>query len=139
VAGPKNSFLQSLGEGAPLPPIDPEDLKRIRDYFQTVRAKLAKAPGLQDGTPEEPRFGVQLNLIAEHCSPGANVEALFFRYSILEMLTRQGLLSPWRHGEEFDDFVFNVFASYPSHLGRSETKLDVEALPQHIREKSREK
>lgn len=94
------------------------------------------APGVsyQAGKPGQPAGGVDGDLIAEHCSVGANVEAVFFRHAIMQMLARQGLLAPWQHGEEIEDFVFQVFATYPFHLGSSETKLDVEALLQHIRD-----
>ena len=129
-----SSLVDRFRDSPQLPTVDPEDLKRIRDYFREARAKLLGTRGLYRGEREEPTFGVQDNLIAEHLSPGADAQVVFMRFSLLEMLARKGLLNSWQHGEELEDFVYKVFATYPFGLGHSESKLDVDALLQHIRD-----
>jgi hypothetical protein len=125
-------MYESLCSGAPAPPVEPEDVKRVWQFIRTTQQKQANARGPREagGSSAEGAVSIQDNLVAEHCSPGANASAVFFRCQMLALLMKQRLLAPWQHGEEIDDFLFQVFASYPLHVGN----FDVEALLQHIRE-----
>ena len=98
----------------PPPRVNPDDLKRVWLLQKTVRSSI------------------QADIFAEHCSPGADVKAVWFRSSFLHLLVRQGLLAPWLDGDNPAEFLFEVFATYPVHLG----DFDPKALLQHIREKS---
>ena len=76
-------------------------------------------------------FGIASDLLARHCSPGADVPAVMFRCQFFLLLVQQGLLAPWLDGDKPSEFLFKVFAAYPVHVG----KFDTETLLQHIREK----
>ena len=49
------------------------------------------------------------------CSPGANVLAVWYRASILEVLQMlpENPLTPWSHRGELDDAVFQIAATFP--------------------------
>lgn len=128
-----HSVYESLRNGAPAPPVEPEDLKRVWQLIQTAQQKVADALGSHEaaGTSGKPGVSIMADRVAEHCGPGANASAVFFRCQMLALLLKQGLLASWQQGEEPNDFLFQVFATYPLHLG----EFDVEALLQHIRER----
>lgn len=126
------SFLQSLNGGAIAPAVNPEDLKRLWKFVESTRANLASRQGTNAAPPSNSTFGIQADLLAAQCSPGANTGAVMFRCSFLGMCAQQGLLAAWQHGKELDEFVFQVFADYPLHMG----KFDLEALLQYLREQA---
>lgn len=126
------SFFQSLRSGAPAPPVDPQDLKRAWEFQRSVLANAPPPPAERNGARGEQSIGVSVDALAKHCSPGANVGAIGFRCWMLDLLLKQGLLTPWQHREEIDDILFEVFATYPLHV----SELNFESLLQHIREKS---
>ena len=114
------SFYENLRSGIPAPPVDPNDSKSLWEFVRT---------GLR---PAE-SVGFAHDLLAEHCSPGADVPAVMFRCSFFMLFMKQGLLAPWLDGDKPSEFLFQVFATYPVHVG----KFDTETLLQHIREKER--
>jgi hypothetical protein len=103
VADPR-SVYESVRSGAPAPPVEPEDVKRVWQLIRTTRQRLANARGPREagGSSGEVAVGIQDNLVAEHCSPGANSSVVFFRCQMLGVFLKQGLLAPWQHGEEID-------------------------------------
>ena len=123
------SLYNNLRSGIPVPQIDPDDLKRVWEFLRTVQATFSSRQGEKAGAPAE-SFGIQSDLLAEHCSPGANVPAVMFRCQFLQLLVQKGLLAPWLQGGEPDEFLFGVFAAYPVHVG----EFDTDALLRHIRE-----
>ena len=127
------SFLQNLRNGDPAPPVDPDDLKRVWEIVRTVRGKLASPQSETRAASGLAPFGIDRDLLATHCSPGANVASVMFRYQFLQGFIQLGLLAPWVHGEHPDEFLFQVFATYPVHIG----EFDNASLLQHIRESSR--
>jgi hypothetical protein len=99
--------------GEPPPQVDPDDLKRV---WRRQR-EFAILPSIRAAA------------FAKDLSPSADVKAVWFRASFLHMLIRQGLLAPWVGGDEPAGILFEVFATYPVHLG----DFDTEPLLRHIR------
>ena len=126
MASPR-SFYENLRSGVPAPPVDADDLKRVWEFVKAVRRR-----GETDAVRHGGSVGIQADLLAEHCSPGANVPAVMFRCQFLQLVVEQGLLAPWLHGGEPDEFLFQVFAAYPVHVG----EFDTASLLRHIRENS---
>ena len=126
------SFFQSLKGGGPAPAVDPENLKRVWKFFESLRAEVASRNSEENRSSGPSPLGVEADILAQQCSPGANIGAVTFRCQCLQMFSKEGLLAPWQHGEELEDIVFEVFAAYPVHIG----KFDSEALLKDLREKS---
>jgi len=127
------SFFENLRSGVPAPPVDRDDLKRAWELVSRFRAEHSSCQNEAGATPGSETFGIDSRLLAEHLSPGANLAAVMFRCGFLQLLIQQGLLAPWLHGEKLDEFLFEVFATYPIHIG----EFDEASLLRHIRENSR--
>ena len=77
-------------EGEPVPPVDPEDLKRRRNTWkQHLTCDAARAAQSEEA-----------NSVA--------VTHRFRMVSSLEGFNHGQLLAPWKHGEDLDDAVFRV-------------------------------
>jgi hypothetical protein len=98
-------FWRSKGDVAA---VDAADLKAVRAFSREVQA----ATGGQGSM-------VELELYRRVCSPGADVDAVWYRASmlgLLEMLPQmspESPLTPWTHNGELDDAVFQVAATFP--------------------------
>jgi hypothetical protein len=79
-------------DGESIPPVDPEDIKRF------WKVKPPWRPG---------------NDVESACSPGADVVAVYRRWMMIQALITLKLLSPWQQGEELDDAVFRIAATFP--------------------------
>jgi hypothetical protein len=90
--------FKTYAEGEPIPSVDPEDIKR----FWHVK------PPWRHG-----------NDVQSACSPGADVAAVFRRWAMIDTLTIYKLLTPWQHGEDLDDGVFRIAATFPLRELRS--------------------
>ena len=123
-----HSFHGNPRDGVPAPSVDPGDLKRLWEFVRTVRTERASRQSAA-GTGS---IGIDSRLVAQQCSPGANGAGVMFRCQFLQMFIQMGLLAPWLHGGNPDEFLFQVFATYPVHIGQ----FDSDALLQHIRESS---
>jgi hypothetical protein len=100
----------AMGEfaaGAPVPPVDAEDIRRVRQVAREVTRDLPERG------PGEGAIGIDIRIYAERCSPGANVEAVCFRSMLIELLLHLKLLNPWLRGGDLDDAVFRVAADFP--------------------------
>ena len=86
----------------PIPPVDPADLRSVWEMLREVQARR---PG------EHIIIGDEIYKRA--CSPGANVEAVWFRSSLIGMLDMLGMLRPWIHEGVVADAVFKVAATFP--------------------------
>jgi hypothetical protein len=84
--------FKTYTEGDPIPPVDPEDIKRF------WKLKPPWGPGNNEQSA---------------CSPGADTAAVFRRWAMIDTLTTLKLLAPWQHGEELDDAVFRIAATFP--------------------------
>ena len=95
-------FIRAAEEGAAVPPVSEDDLRRLHEAsVDMTRRYLGK-----DGV-------VSLNLMARACSPDANLPAVWLRHTQLRSLVRQGLLAEWQHGTALDDAVYRVAATIP--------------------------
>jgi hypothetical protein len=93
-------FIREAEEGAAVPPVSEDDLKRLHEAsVDMTRRYLGK-----DGV-------VSLDLMARACSPDANLPAVWLRHTQLRSLVRQGLLAEWQHGTALDDAVYRVAAT----------------------------
>ena len=124
------SFRENLRSGVPAPPVDVNDLKRAWEFIGTVRAKLSARQNERGAASGLQPIGIDRDLLVKHCRAGANVPALMLRCQFMQMFVQQGLLAPWLHGENPDELLFQVFATYPVHIG----EFDTAALVEHIRQ-----
>jgi hypothetical protein len=86
-------------EGDLVPPVDPEDIKRLREFEKT--SKMIGANGWQWLQDRNAAF------------PSADIGAISDRDLMIKTLAIYKLLSPWQHGEELDDAVFRIAATFP--------------------------
>jgi hypothetical protein len=112
------AFIQAAEEGAAIPPVAEDDLKRLHE----ISVDLAKRRVGKDGV-------VGVDLMARICSPGANLPAVWLRYTRLRLLARQGVLEEWQHTTDFDDAVYRVTATIPI----SGLQFDQEAFVRRLR------
>ena len=86
----------------PIPPVDPADLRSV---WEMQRELQAHSPG----------GGVILDveMYKRACSPGADVESVWFRTSLIGILDKLGMLRPWIREGAVDDAVFKVAATFP--------------------------
>jgi hypothetical protein len=103
--------FESLESGAPLPPVNAQDLKRVWHLIQLPIGQSTE----QDVGPQP--VGFAAGLIVQHCEPGADVVAVFFRAALLRYMFREGLLDDWRVGNEPTDPVFRVGAIFSMEAG----------------------
>ena len=93
----------------PVPPVHPDDLKRVWVMFLETRQQV---PTAASGT-----VGIDARLLAQQCSSGADLLAISFRRAMLEELFKQGLLNDWREGDALHDSVFSAIAAFPMQIG----------------------
>ena len=93
---PLKTLIDSIDAGAQLPEVSVTDFKTLWDYSRT------SAPG---------RF-VSVDFLRIEVSPGANIEALMLRSVMLRMLLENGDLAQWQHGDELDEDVYRVAATF---------------------------
>jgi hypothetical protein len=84
----------------PIPAVDSQDLRAVWELTQQSKAQL---PAEQSSS-----FGIDVALVAQVCSPEANVFAVFMRSALLEVLIHEGLLTA-----PLDPAVFDVAAAFP--------------------------
>ena len=85
--------------------VNPNDLRNVWTMMRDLQARA------QAGQSES----ISSGLYESACSPGANVLAVWYRAFILEVLqTLPGNpLTPWSQGDELDDAVFQIAATFP--------------------------
>jgi len=94
---PLQSLIESIDAGAPLPEVDADDLKRLWEIAG-------------ESLPCEKAIG--WDLLKHALSPGANVEAAFLRFLMLDALFKHGDFAQWQHGDELDGAVFHAAATF---------------------------
>jgi hypothetical protein len=83
--------------------VDPADLRNIWMMQRDA----------QSGHADQP-FTIDIRSFEQACSPEADIQALWYRISILQMLTgAMGLLSRWLRDGELADVVFQVASTFP--------------------------
>ena len=115
------AFIKAAEEGEPIPPVAEDDLRRLHE----VSADMAKRRVGKDGM-------VSVDLMARVCGLGANLPAVWLRYTQLRLLIRQGVLAEWHRQADWDDAVYRVAAIIPMHG----LQLDQEAFVQHLHYKA---
>jgi hypothetical protein len=86
--------FKAYTEGEPIPPVDPEELKR--------RWKI-KIPWTREALEAAWRLEAEISAVSS-------------RYGMIRTLAgynQDQLLAPWRHGEELHDAVFRIAATFP--------------------------
>ncbi len=98
----------ALIAGGPIPTVNPGDLRGVWELMSKIRAEF-----LGNRQPEPGLIGIDISLLAQACSPEANLLALWARGALLGILVDQGLLTSWQDGTQLDDAVFEVAATFP--------------------------
>ena len=117
-----------------VPKVDVPDLKAMRSLYKAVEAMN---PGKQGGV------GVDIEIARAACGAGADMGAVSYRYSMLQLLAMfpGDLLAPWSDNGEFQDAVFKVAARIQMkwmEVGVPQPRLpfDVEVFLQEVRRAS---
>jgi hypothetical protein len=92
--------FKNYAEGEPIPPVDPEDIKRMHEYERT-HSKVG-ANGCQ-----------WLQGLQAALSPEAEFSDVSSRHGMIGRLTIYKLLDPWQNGEELHEAVFRIAATFP--------------------------
>ena len=74
---------------------------------------------------------MSIHLYERACSPGADVQAVWYRISMLHALAGLGMLSPWLRDGEPVDAVFQVAATFP--MKRMSIGVPQQELPFDVR------
>jgi hypothetical protein len=102
--------FESLKSGTPLPTVNPQDLKGVWYFVQASTGQLDQNVVTQG-------VGFDARRISQHCEPGADVVAVFYRAALLRYCFQAGLFDDWRDGNEPSDRVFRVGATFPMDQG----------------------
>ena len=107
--------------GESVPEVDPDDLKAIWQIGEELQANHSSVKA------------VGVEVMKQDCKPGANIEATWYRSSMIWMLTHvaQQQLTPWLRDGKIADPVFRAMASIPMEWVRSEVK---QSLPFNVAE-----
>jgi hypothetical protein len=100
-----HAFFQGVQDGALIPPVDPVDMRHVRDFYKDAAQRY---PEFSEG-----KVAVGVDALARVCRPGANVLAVSLRYQLLWVMIKLGVLAEWQHGEELNDAVYRVAATVP--------------------------
>jgi len=84
--------FENYAEGRVVPPVEPEAIKRRRNLEQAHSSEDMRAACARDSG------------------------AVMVRYGMIQMLIHLKLLAPWQHGEELDDGVYRVAATFPMRV-----------------------
>jgi hypothetical protein len=112
------AFIKAVEEGESVPPVTEDDLRRLHE----VSVDMAKRRVGKNGM-------VSVDLMARVCTPGANLPAVWLRYTQLRLLIRQGVLAEWQHSENCDDAVYRVAATIPMNGFQLDQEAFVQRLP----------
>jgi len=123
-------FWSGANPDQDVPTVDVSDLKAVQNLYKTLEAT-------------HPGSGVDIEIVRTACSAGADIAAVTYRYSMLQMLKMfpGDLLAPSRANEEFHDVALNVAARIQMkwmQVGSPQPRLpfDVEAFLQDARKAS---
>ncbi len=111
------AFIKAAEEGAPIPPVAEDDLRSLHK----VSADIAQRRVGKDGM-------VSVDLMARVCSPGANLPAVWLRYTQLSLLIRQGILADCEHPAGWENDVYRTAAIIPMNGFQMDQKAFVQYL-----------
>ena len=112
------ALIDASEKGTPVPPVAADDLRRLHE----ISVSLAKGHVGKNGV-------IAVEQMARVCSRGANLPAVWLRYTRLRLLAREGVLAEWQHNTEFDDVVYQVAAT----IAMNGLEVDREAFVQRLR------
>jgi hypothetical protein len=99
---------------APLPAVDPADVQALWRFMKMASPSLGNSSkGGESAETYPSAVGFCRDLLAEHCSAGADVNAVFLRTMLLRTALDSGLLAPWQNDAELSVVVFQVAATFP--------------------------
>lgn len=104
--------FSALTAGGPIPSVNPGDLRGVWELMHETHAEFLGNPEPELGG-QQTAIGIDVRLLARVCSPEANVLAVWARSAMLGILVHQGLLTSWQRGNQLDDSVFDVAATFP--------------------------
>jgi hypothetical protein len=104
--------FSTLTAGGPIPTVNPGDLRRVWELTRETQTQFLENREPEAGGPQ-PAVGICVSVLAQVCSPEANVLAVWARSALLGILVDQGLLPSWQRGAELDDAVFDTAATCP--------------------------
>jgi len=119
--------VKSLTPGSHLPPVNPDDIKRV---WSIIRQLTGGQAGRAASTTS-----IDIKLVAPHCSSGADILAVFFRMGILQYMLEQGMLNPWQEGDGLRSIVFDNAATFPVRIGSD--GFDPDAFLEQLRSSER--
>jgi len=114
-----------VSEDAFVAPVDPADIGNV---WQMQRQAVTQAAG-STGEPEMGKGEVMIGLAAYKgvCSPGANIDAVWYRVSMAGVCEQMGLLAAYKTEVGFTDAVLQVAATFP--MKRMKTNVTYRRLP----------
>ena len=118
--------------GEPVPTIDVADLKSLWSVYRDMEMRNPGKHG-----------AVGVGIMRDACSVGADINAVWYRGAMLQMLDMfpGELLARWKRSGEFDEVVFRVAATIPmkwmqGEVPQSHLPLDVDAFIQELQKES---
>jgi hypothetical protein len=101
------AFFLGVDQGAATPPVNPIDIKHLLELHEKLNARHRAAATEGCGAI------VNASLMASVCSPGADIDAVWLRASLLGIMLKLGVLAEWQRGMGLDDAVYRVAATMP--------------------------
>jgi hypothetical protein len=96
------SFIKAAEAGAAIPPVDPDDLKRLHDLGVETTKRCCGKDGI-----------LSVESMVRACGSEADLPAVWMRHTHLRSMVRKGLLEEWEQGTDLDDSVFRLAATIP--------------------------
>lgn len=118
---PFKELLDAIEAGGPLPEVSVSDFKWLWEYSQTL----------------PPNTLIGRRILERNLSSGVNLGALYVRSLMLKVLHKQGALADWQHGDQLDEAVFQVAATFALTPGMD--RLPGYAIIDELRLKTRSK
>ena len=94
----------NLGLDQPIPAVHPQDLRAVWELVEQARAQFPAA--------ESSALNLDVALLADVCSPGANVFALSMRRALIEMWINQNVAAS-QNRPQLDGPLFELAAALP--------------------------
>lgn len=106
--------MEQFDSITPLPAVDPADVQAVWQLMHEANAALGESYDEAAGTDASARaVGIDTSIVARVCSRGAEVQAVFFRTALIDLMLRMGLLNSWQQDAELGTAVYRVAATIP--------------------------
>lgn len=98
------SFMRMMElDGVPVAVVDPADLLAV------WKLQRGTSPSTGGG-----QMALGMSLYQSVCSPGADIQAVWYRATMLQLLAGpMQSLAPWMHDGQLDPAAFRVMAAFP--------------------------